>query len=401
VIAGRAIGLRRAGLLATPGRLLLVALLAAGFVLAAADPFSAVFYGSYALAGALLVVRRPRNSIGWLVLAIAAGFVGTTSRAGLDLDALVAGTSSVGDFLVAWVASWAGGLSFVGYLALTILFPSGRLPSGRARTLSVAALAVSVIAILLMATAPTVTFNPDGGPNDYELPNRFAILPDLPLWRGVGSMLFFVPVAFVAAGVVAMLVRFLRSSGIERLQMRWLVVAMAAILAGLVFGLGSIAIFGEGVGGYVWVPAILAYPSLPAAIYIAVSRHGLYEIDRFVSRTVAWLVLTALLAGLFAIAIVALQGVLSPVTGSSTLVVAASTLLVAALFQPLRAAVQRGVDRRFNRSRVDAQLAIDAFGRQVRGDADLGDLRLRLLATATTTVEPAAAAVWLRQDRPR
>ena len=118
------------------GRLVLVALLVVGLVLALEDPFTILFYGSYALAGALLVIRRPRNSIGWLLLLIGIGFIGTTARRDLDLDALVAGTATTRDFLLAWFGSWAGGLTFTAFLALTILFPSGHLPGGRSRVLA-------------------------------------------------------------------------------------------------------------------------------------------------------------------------------------------------------------------------------------------------------------------------
>lgn len=379
------------------GRLTLAAVLTAGLALAVEDPFTVLFYGSYALAGALLVIRRPRNSIGWLLLVIAFGFIGTTSRPILDMDALVAGTATTPDFLVAWFGSWAPMLAFTAILALSILFPSGHLPRGRGRPLAILALVVSACAVGLMAVAPTFNYNPDGGAFDYTIPNRFAVLPDLALWQtGVSSVLLLVPVVLLVPGVIVMIFRFRRSSGIERLQMRWLVASIAAILAAIVFGLTTLAIVGDALGGFVWIPAVIAYPTLPLAIYIAISRHGLYSIDRVISRTIAYAAVTAILAASFVVTNLGLQALLADATGGSTITTAAATLVVAALFQPIRRRVQAPVDRRFNRARVDAQRTIDAFGAQLRDEVDLAALKGRLMTTAEATVSPAAAAVWIR-----
>ena len=354
------------------GRVVLVALLVVGLLLSLEDPFTILFYGSYALAGALLVIRRPRNSIGWLLLLIGIAFIGTTARRDLDLDALVAGTATTRDFLLAWFGSWAGGLTFTAFLALTILFPSGHLPGGRSRVLALAAIAVALGCVVVSAVAPTFNFNPDGGATEYTIPNRLALLPDLAVWQtGVSRLLFLGPVALLATGVIALVARFRRSRGVLRLQMRWLVASMAAIVAALLFGLGSIVVDAGALGGLAWVPAILAYPTPPIAIYIAVTRHGLYAIDRIISRTIAYAVVTAILAVAFVATNLALQAVLADATGGSTFTTAAATLVVAALFQPLRRRVQAPIDRRFNRARVDAQRVTDAFATSVRDNVDL------------------------------
>ena len=379
------------------GRIVLVALLVVGLVLALEDPFTVLFYGSYALAGALLVIRRPRNSIGWLLLVIGIGFIGTTARRDLDLDALVAGTATTRDFLLAWFGSWAGGLTFTAFLALTILFPSGHLPGGRSRVVALSALAVALGSVVVSAVAPTVNFNPDGGATDYTIPNRLAVLSDLPVWQdGASRLLFLVPVALLAAGVIALIIRFRRSRGILRLQMRWLVASMAAIVAALMFGLGSIVIDDGALGGFAWVPAILAYPTPPIAIYIAVTRHGLYAIDRIISRTIAYAVVTAILAVAFVATNLALQAVLADATDGSTFTTAAATLVVATLFQPIRRRVQAPIDRRFNRAKVDAQRTIDDFGAQLRDEVDLSVLQRRLTSAVHATVVPSAAGLWIR-----
>jgi hypothetical protein len=250
-----------------------------------------------------------------------------------------------------------------------------------------------------MAVAPTISYNPNGGAIDYTIPNRFALLPDLTLWQtDVSSGLLLVPVVLLVPGVVAMLVRFRRSSGIVRLQMRWLVASIAAILAAIVFGLTSLAVAGDAIGAFVWIPAVIAYPTLPLAIYIAISRHGLYAIDRVISRTIAYAVVTAILAAAFVATNLALQALLADATGGSTFTTAAATLMVAALFQPIRRRVQAPVDRRFNRAKVDAQQTIDAFGTHLRDEMDLSVLQRRLVSAVTAAVVPSAAGLWIRSN---
>ena len=125
-------------------------------------------------------------------------------------------------------------------------------------------------------------------------------------------------------------------------------------------------------------------------------RYRLYEIDRIVSRTISWALLTVILGATFILVVLVLQTVVAPITGSSELAVAGSTLLVAALFQPIRRRVQHVVDRRFNRTRYDAESTVSAFAARLRDEVDLERLRAEVLATATQTVEPSAVALWLR-----
>jgi hypothetical protein len=142
--------------------------------------------------------------------------------------------------------------------------------------------------------------------------------------------------------------------------------------------------------------SVATLPLAALAVAVAVLRYRLYDIDRILSRTIGWAVVSLILASVFVGVIVGLQALLAPVTENNTLAVAASTLLAAALFQPLRVRVQRAVDRRFNRSRVDAQRAIDAFGSQLRDDVDLAALHGRLVAAADATVRPNGAGLWIR-----
>ena len=376
-------------------------LLALGLILcafvASADIVTLGFFVSYAAVGAVLVVRRPRNRVSWLVLALGIGFIPTTSRPGMDTAALIADTESTVDFLLEWFGSWGGSATFLGFVALMIVFPTGHLPTGRWRWPAIAVLAAGATVVALIATAPVITFNPDGVA-DITIRNRLAVLPDLGFWTAVpvdGSLVFFL-VALMGVAAVSLLARYRRSAGVLRLQLRWLVAAVTFLVVALLSAFVALALFGDMLGGAVWLPAIAAYPTVPIAIGVAITRYRLFEIDRIISRTIGWALLTVILAGVFAATIVGLQSALAPLTGNNTLAVAASTLIAAALSQPLRRRVQRAVDRRFNRSRVQADRAAVAFASHVRSEVDLAALRSALVATAGDAVHPDAAAVWLR-----
>ena len=387
-VVERSMGLR--------GRVLLVAALVLGLAMALSNPFAVFFFVPYAILGALLVARRRRHIIGWLLLLIAFGFVGVTTDPQPNLAELRAGVEPLATFLWIWIGAWTPYVTFGGFVALTALFPSGQAPEGRWRAASIALLTGSLALVVLTATGPTIGYNPDSGVATIVVENRLAILPDLGVWRLIPIDAFILPmVAFLAVGVASMLVRYRRSRGVERLQLRWLVASLTFVVLAIVGGLVLGTVF-TAIGGGAWIFTMIAFPTVPIAIYVAVTRYRLYEIDRIVSRTIGWIVVTALLATVFAIAIIGLQAVLAPITENNTLAVAASTLLAASLFQPLRARVQRAVDRRFNRSRVDAQRVTDAFGTHVRDNVDLAALTQRLLAAVDGTVQPSGIGIWIR-----
>ena len=374
-----------------------LALVITGSILAFSDPFTLLFFETYAAVGAFLALRRPRNAIGWLLIAIAFGFSATTTIPDLDTDALIRGEATTRDALVTWLNGWCGWASYVGLLALTIIFPSGQLPEARGRRGAIILLAAGVAVVVLTAVAPTMGVSPDGDTTVY-FPNPVAVLPDLPLWSALpiqdGSVL--VVVALLVIGVVRMVLRYRHAIGIERLQLRWLVAAIAFVVIGIVAGLASIAAFGEAIGGAGWIPVIIAYPTIPIAVGIAIMRYRLFEIDRIISRTIGWAVVTGVLVTVFAGAVVGLQAILAGFTQGQTLAVAVSTLVAFALFQPLRRRVQSAVDRRFDRARYDAQRTVDAFAEHLRNEVDLVRLRTALVATTADAVRPVNATVWLR-----
>jgi hypothetical protein len=145
-----------------------------------------------------------------------------------------------------------------------------------------------------------------------------------------------------------------------------------------------------------WTIAASSFALIPLAIGVAVLRYRLYEIDRIISRTIGWAVVTTIVAGLFIALVLAFQALLAPLTGSNTIAVAGSTLLVAALFQPLRRRVQRLVDRRFNRTRYDAERTVAAFAARLRDEVDLESLRGEILTAVAQTVQPTSVSLWLR-----
>ena len=206
--------------------------------------------------------------------------------------------------------------------------------------------------------------------------------------------------------VASLLVRYRRGSGIERAQLKWF--AAVATVTG-VAALGSIATNSPSsatgptgaLGTVSAVFNVLIYVGLallPLAIGIAVLRYRLYEIDRLISRTLAYGLVTLALLAVFGGAILLLSALLSPLTGGNTLAVAGSTVLVAALFQPLRRRVQALVDRRFNRSRYDAQEAVAAFTERLRDEVDIDTLQGSLLSIVEATLEPTTSGLWLRES---
>jgi hypothetical protein len=209
------------------------------------------------------------------------------------------------------------------------------------------------------------------------------------------------PVGIVAlvCVIASLLLRYRRAHGVERAQIKWFAVAgVGVILAFLVvvltggFTTGPLAI----VGAVAWSAAILGMAAIPLAIGVAILRYRLYEIDRLISRSIGWGVLTVILGAVFVGLVLGLQALLAPFTGSNELAVAGSTLLVFSLFQPVRRRVQALVDRRFNRRRYDAQVAVDAFSARLRDEVDLEILQRSLVTLVEATLEPTTTSLWLR-----
>jgi hypothetical protein len=382
--------------LGLPGRIAVVAVAVLAVAVGLTSGVGFLESAPYGIVGGVLAIRRPRNAVGWLLLAGAWTFALSSVPVPATPAQLVAGTLPPLVMAVAVVQASTGGFLITVLLVITLVFPSGRLPTGPWGGLARLALAIVLLLAILGVFAPTISVSVPGISSGVNVPNPLALVPGWPLWPVVlaGPPLTLV---LTAAGVMSMVVRLRRAQGVERAQLRWLVWSMAFIVVGFIIGLVGDSVFANGLNGAVWLPAIIAFSLPPLAIGVAVLRYRLYEIDRLVSRTLAYGVVTVALLAIFGGTILALQALLSPLTGGNTLAVAGSTLLVAALFQPLRRRVQEVVERRFNRARYDAQVAVDAFSVRLRDEVDLEILRGSLLALVDATLEPNTAALWLRR----
>jgi hypothetical protein len=378
------------------GRITVTAVVALALVVGLTSGTGLFEAAPYGLVGGFLAIRRPRSSIGWLLLLGAWSFAVSSLTTPASAAQLTSGAVSSLVLAITVVQAWSGSPLIVVLFVITLTFPAGQLPIGRWGQLARFALAVVVVLAVLSAFAPTISINIPSSSSGVTVTNPLAVFPGWPGWivLSAGPPITLV---FTAAGVASMFVRLRRARGVERAQLRWLVWSMAFIVVGFIVGLVGDSVFVNGLGGAVWLPAIIAFCLPPVAIGIAVLRYRLYEIDRLISRTISYGVLTAIVVGLFVGFILVFQAVLAPVTGSNELAVAGSTLLAAALFQPIRRRVQRLVDRRFNRSRYDAERTIAAFASRLRDEVDLEQLRAEILATVAATVEPTSVSLWLRE----
>lgn len=381
----------------------LIALAATGVVLVLPDAVSVVTYLSYTLVGSYLVLRRPRNAVGWLL--IACGWLHVSTSTGPPpsaAEALLAGTADPVTALRAWAGSAVGSLLFVAYAAILLVFPSGTIPAGRggrrlAITLVVVAIAV-VVPAFLVSRIPFAM--PDG--TELAIPNPYVVVPvvdDPASGLLVALVTAFAPIALLAIIVGHTIRRYRRSDGITRLQLRWLMASVAFVAAAVTFGLLVAGITGERYGILGWLPVIVAYPLIPVAIGIAVMRYRLFEIDRLLSRTIAYALITAVLFAVFAVVNLSLQSVLGSVVRGNAIGVAVSTLVVAALFQPLRIRLQAIVDRRFNRTRRDHEAVVTRFASGLRHEMDVDRVVDATRRAAEEAVEPSAATVWQRRRR--
>jgi hypothetical protein len=367
--------------------------------LATIDPFTLLNVAAAACIGAYLIDRRPRNPIGWLLLAISVLTLGTTGRADRDVAALASGTASWNDFLWVWFGAWAGSVGFVCYAALAFVFPTGSLSTGRWGAVGRIALALATALAFVPAIGPSIEVTVNAEIGSIWVPNVLSPLGGDASFRPppIGMLLVtLIPLMAMALGAADLLRRYRRGNAIERLQIRWLMASIAALVLAIVFGLTVFVIAGPEYAWIGWLPAVLAGPTLAPAIGIAVLRYRLYEIDRIISRTLSWAILTAVLVAVFAALVVGLQAVLNDMTQGQTLAVAASTLAAFALFQPVRQRVQRAVDRRFDRARYDGERTAAAFADRLRTEVDLETVAADLTRSVEGVLRPRRLGLWLK-----
>ena len=333
-----------------------------------------VFIGAFATVGALLAWKRPKNPIGWLLSAV-----------GLAFAVAVFGVFLAHFPRMLTLAYWLGFLYLLGFglcVFVVLLFPTGELPSRRWRPVAWAAGAGLAGWVLGCAFAPTlITASPMRNPAGVTGPAGDIF----ELMAVVGAVLI---AAAGLAAVLSLAFRYRRAQTVERAQLKWLVYAAAVIVVAL---LATIPVASTNLQNAIGSGAVAL---VPVAIGIAVLRYRLYDIDRVISRTVAYAILTGLLVGIYAgLVLLATRvlGVHTPVA------VAAATLAAAALFSPVRRRVQRAVDRRFNRARYDADQTVAVFAARLKDAADLDAVRDDLAGVVHQTLEPAHVSLWISQ----
>ncbi len=380
------------------------------------NPSMSVAFLAYAVVGWLVTRNRPRNPVGWVFLGVTVG--GSLVAGGTELShlafeqAVAAGAQPPAlvevpwwGWLGAWLNTWPYFVVLTLMMTWTmLLFPDGLL-SRRWRPvlwvngiamLGITALSMMAPRIALGSYADIQALCPDTEPGVHQpclgianplSPPFMASMTDVensPAFS-IGLVVF---VATLLLAVVSVILRFRRSTGIERLQLRWF--ALAASLLGATFVLqvpldGLSTVYGDLI-----FSAVLAF--VPIACGIAILRYRLYDIGRIISRTAAYAIVTGLLLATYAVVVTSASRLLGD---TSTLAVATATLAAAALFRPLLSRVQRIVDRRFNREKVDAQRAVDRFGARLVDGAEPEHVVGELRAVVGRTLQPEASAVWI------
>jgi hypothetical protein len=346
--------------------------------------FLALF--AFATMGALVAARVPRNAIGWLFLAIpfCGALAGLTEN--LAFQGLVHDPGSVpAATAFAWVYSWAWypTIGLLGFVLL--LYPTGAVPGRRWRP--VAWVLGAVLALM------TLGYMLSPGPLDKD-----TRLPDNPLGISSLNAVFdhsdtFAALSMaglVAAAVVSVIVRFRRSRGDERQELKWMAFAAAVLATGFVLQ-SALDLGGD-------IAFSIAISTLPVALGIAMFKYRLYDVDRVINKTLVYGASSALLAGAYLGLVIAGEAVFEPIARGSSVAVALSTLIVAALFLPVRTRVQRFVDRRFYRSKVDSEEMLARFGARLRREADLDTLLGGLSDAVRETFQPTEVWLWMRAE---
>jgi hypothetical protein len=342
-------------------------------------------FGAFGLVGALIVWQRPGNTLGWILVTI-----GLLAAWGASADAYtdLARDEGLLYLVSVWISLWYW-FPLLGLILIftPLLFPDGRPPSPRWRFVVWGAGSALALVTFLAAFRERVEFqgisidNPVGIPG-IEDPEKSML----------GSVLFGSFILFLILALVSVVVRYLRSGGAQRQQIKWLMLATA---------LSALMVFFEEITGIeldTEVPFAVSIALFPLAIAVAIFRYRLYDIDVIINRALVYGVLTASLALVYVGGVVGLQRLLSPLFGESNqLAVVVSTLAIAALFNPLRRRIQSFIDRRFYRHKYDARKTLESFAARLRQETDLDDLGADLVSVVSETMQPAHVALWLRE----
>ena len=352
-------------------------------------------FGAFMVVGALVVAHRPGNPIGWIFSAIALlAFTGGLTAEYATYALVTRPGSLPGATFAAWYASWPWYPTLALALVFTpLLFPTGRLLSPRWRPLAWLAGAATAAFTVLAALQADLVLGDDDLGKHHVIANPIGVAGlENPEESTVGGALLGLITLSALVAFVSLVIRFWRSRGEERQQLKWFT------YAGALVPLTWLADFLPATVGDTVSAAPIVF--LPAAAGIAILRYRLYDIDRLINRTLVYGLLTVLLGAVYVVGVFGLGQLLNPVSGESALAVAASTLAVAALFQPARRRVQQAVDRRFNRRKYNTAKTIQAFSTRLREQVDLDTLSTEVLAVVDQTMEPTRVSLWLRPSAP-
>ena len=350
---------------------------------------------AFSMVGVLVAYRQPKNLIGWLLLGIGALYATELFAGNYGVYTLVTNPGSLpGEVVGAWLTSWVW--IFGGSLVLFVFlfFPDGKLPSPRWRLVAWLVLVNTVLAVAPFALDP--------GPLS-EFSEKVHLVNPVGIAGSAGLLAVFSRVSFVLlipislALISAFFVRYRRARGDERQQIKWVAYGVSVFALAVILVSAWPSLDSTPVGGALFLVGFLA---IPTAMAVAILQFRLYDIDVVINRTLVYTILTTVLGLLYFGTIALFQAVLIVLTGqTSQLAVVASTLLIAALFNPIRHRTQSFIDRRFYRKRYDAAKTLEAFGANLREETDLGELNEHLLKVVRETMQPAHVSLWLSPER--
>jgi hypothetical protein len=345
---------------------------------------------TFSVVGAIIASRHPRNAIGWLFCGIGL-VVGLSSLTGGYAEYWLenkTGSKSIAE-TAAWFSSWGWILLVFPTSFILLLFPDGRLPSPRWRPVAWCA-GLGIVGFV-------VTFATDAGPLEEfpQIVNPYGF--DSPVLGVVGVAGALVAGGSMVASAISLIVRMRRAGSEQRQQIKWLAYG-GAVVVGTIFVGGVISIWSEPISIAIIGVALLGVPVFTG---IAIVRHRLYDIDVVINFTLVYAILSATLAVVYFGSIVLLQRVFAGLTGQEKLpqlAIVASTLVIAALFNPLRRRIQSFIDRRFYRRKYDARQTLETFSAKLRDETDLGTLSEDLVGVVRETMQPEHATLWLRPE---
>ena len=346
---------------------------------------------AFPVVGAAIVSRRPANAIGWLFLFIGLDFAVSDLAVEYADYGLFADPGSLpASVWVGWLSGWLDPVVFVSIMFVLQLFPDGKPLSRRWRPVVWFAASVVVLGVLWNALKPSEIFT-----DSLPVQNPAGVQ-----WLGkhLGFMDTLVFIGFAIGAVLSVasaVLRFRRSRGIERDQMKGLALAALLLILGFVAAAVLASFHATRIGDLV---IGLGFAAVAVSVGIGVLRYRLYELDRVITRTLSFACVTAALGAAYVGLVLLGQSLFASMAGGGGLVVAVSTLVVAALFLPLRSRVQRFVDRRFYRRRYDAQRTLEAFGARLREQVDLETLSGELRSVVGETMQPESVSLWLRKS---